>query len=71
MCLYFVNDYDTLVKLIGQENADNAELVSYELGKNLYEDGSDFYTYMFWYVTDKGMELFKKYQNGEISLKNI
>jgi hypothetical protein len=71
ICMYFVNDYDTLTKLIGKENADEAELVSYEIGKNLYENDSDFYTYAFWYVTDKGMKLFDLYNKRLINTKDI
>jgi hypothetical protein len=67
ICLYYVTDYDVLVKLIGEENAK----LTNKCGFNIKGLENPYYVYPFWYVTDKGMELFKKYQNGELSLRKI
>jgi hypothetical protein len=67
ICLYYVTDYNVLVKLIGEENAKLTKKCGFIIrGCKVWYN-----VYPFWYVTDKGMELFKKYQNGEISLRNI
>jgi hypothetical protein len=68
ICLYYVSNYNTVVKLVG---AENAKLINKVLFNVKGFDKKEYWVYAFWYVTDKGMELFRKYQNGKISLRNI
>jgi hypothetical protein len=72
MCLYYISDYDIVCKLIGSDNA------QYLKPSRFYRDTSNpnvkdnlISVYIFWYVTDLGMELFDLYNKREVNADDI